>query len=302
MAERIAVIIPCHNEATSVGKVVRDFRAALPEARIIAIDNDSQDETARLAGEAGAEVLIETRRGKGFALVRGFREAKDADILIMVDGDDTYPAEDAPLLVAALRDGADMTIGTRLETFTADAYPAFHHLGNRIFALLVRILFGVRTTDLFSGYRAMTRRFLEQCPLIAQGFEVETELSLQALVGHFKVREVPIHYRARPAGSRSKLRTTHDGARILIAMLAFFRDYRPLTCFGLVSLFLASLGLIAGLVVTSEYLRTGLVLRIPLAILSVGLLILSGMSAIAGLILSSVSRRANELAALIARR
>lgn len=302
-AEKVAVVIPCHDEARAIPKVVADFRAALPGARIVVIDNASSDGTAEAARSAGAEVIFESRRGKGYALLRGFAVTRDADYVIMVDGDDTYPAEDAGKLLECVRAGrADMAIGTRLQTFAEDAYPPLHNLGNRLFVLLVRILFGVRTTDLFSGYRAFSRRFLEISPLIAQGFEIETELSLQALTANFAVAEVPVHYRERAAGSASKLRTMRDGYRILLALLAFFRDYRPLTFFGSIALGFAACGLTAGGVVISEYLRTGQVLRIPTAILCIGLLTLSMASAIAGVVLSSISRRASEIMALLGRR
>jgi glycosyltransferase involved in cell wall biosynthesis len=300
--EKVAIVIPCRNEATSVAKVVADFRRVLPQSQIIVVDNSSTDETALRAAEAGATVLRESRRGKGFAVVRGFRAVRDADFVVIVDGDDTYPAEDVHALLEGLREGADMAIGTRLNSYEHGAYRAGHTLGNRLFIFLVRILFGVRTRDLFSGYRAFTKRFLELSPLIAQGFEIEAELSLQALAGGFIVTETPVHYRARGEGSSSKLSTLRDGYRILIALLAFFRDYRPLTCFGGFALvcFLAS-GL-AGSLVVAEFLRTGQVLRIPTAILSVGLALLGAISVIGGLLLSSVNRRALELAALLSRR
>ena len=302
-AASVAVVIPCHNEESAVAKVVNDFRAALPGARIVVVDNCSSDGTAEAARAAGAEVVFESRRGKGYALLRGFALTRDADYVIMVDGDDTYPAEDAHKLLDCVRAGAaDMAIGTRLQTFAEEAYPPLHNLGNRLFVLLVRVLFGVRTTDLFSGYRAFSRRFLDISPLIAQGFEIETELSLQALTANFLVSEIPVHYRERAKGSASKLRTLRDGYRILLALLAFFRDYRPLTFFGAIALAFGGAGLGAGAVVVAEYLRTGQVLRIPTAILCIGLLTLSMGSAIAGVVLSSISRRANEIMALIGRR
>jgi glycosyltransferase involved in cell wall biosynthesis len=229
--QSVAVVIPCRNEERSIGKVVEDFRRALPQALIVVVDNASTDATALRASEAGATVLHESRRGKGFAVVRGFRAARDADFVVLVDGDDTYPADAVHDLLDGLRAGADMTIGTRLTSFDDGAYRPGHTLGNRLFILLVRVLFGVQTQDLFSGYRAFTQRFLTLSPLIARGFELEAELSMQALAGSFVVTEVPVHYRARGEGSVSKLSTMHDGYRILIALLAFFRDYRPLSRF-----------------------------------------------------------------------
>jgi glycosyltransferase involved in cell wall biosynthesis len=301
-ASKVAVVIPCHNEEGAIAKVVGDFRAMLPEAQIVVVDNASTDGTAESAHKAGALVIAESRRGKGYALLRGFTEVRGADFVLMVDGDDTYPAEDAGALLDCVRAGADMAIGTRLQVFSDGAYPVGHNFGNRLFIFLVRALFGMRTTDLFSGYRCFSRRFLELSPLIAQGFEIETELSLQAITGNFIVAEVPVHYRQRARGTSSKLRTIRDGYRILLALLAFFRDYRPLTFFGLISAFFFLSSATAGAIVVFEFLKTGLVLRIPTAILSVGLLLLSAVSAIGGTILSSISRRASELATLIARK
>jgi glycosyltransferase involved in cell wall biosynthesis len=297
----VAVVIPCRNEERSVGKVVADFRRALPDAKIIVIDNASTDETFLRATEAGATVLRESRRGKGFAVVRGFRAARDADFVVIVDGDDTYPAESVHDLLDGLRAGADMTIGTRLHSYDDGAYRLGHTFGNRLFIKVVRLLFGVQTRDLFSGYRAFTQRFIALSPLIAQGFELEAELSMQALAGAFVVSEVPIHYRARGDGSVSKLSTVRDGYRILIALLAFFRDYRPLTCFGVLALFLFLSSAVTGGIVVGQYIETGQVLRIPLAILSVGLALLGAISLMGGLFLSSVSRRSQQLAALIIR-
>ena len=296
---RVAVVVPCHNEAATAGKVVRDFRAALPEAQVLVVDNASTDATAEAARQAGAQVLHEPRAGKGFALLAGFREARGADYFVMVDGDDTYPAEDAVKLLEAARAGADMVVGTRLAGAEQGAFRAGHSLGNRLFNLLVRMLFGVRTGDLFSGYRVLSRRFLETTPLIARGFEVEAELALQAVVQGYRTVEVPIRYRARPEESPSKLHTYRDGYRILMAILMFFRDYRPLKFFGLLALFLLLLSLAGGGLVIAEYLRTGLVPRLPLAVLSAALFILSALSMTCGVLLSSINRRSAEIAALM---
>jgi glycosyltransferase involved in cell wall biosynthesis len=299
--QSVAVVIPCRNEERSIGKVVEDFRRALPGALIVVVDNASTDATALRVSEAGATVLHESRRGKGFAVVRGFRATRDADFVVLVDGDDTYPAESVHVLLDGLRAGADMTIGTRLTSWEDGAYRPGHTFGNRLFIALVRVLFGVQTRDLFSGYRAFTQRFLMLSPLIAQGFELEAELSMQALAGSFVVTEVPVHYRARGEGSVSKLSTLRDGYRILVALLAFFRDYRPLTCFGGLALIMFLLSAAFGSVVIGQYLRTGEVLRVPMAILSVGLALLGAISMFGGLFLSSLGRRSQQLAALILR-
>jgi glycosyltransferase involved in cell wall biosynthesis len=297
----VAVVIPCHNEEATVAKVVADFRAALPGARILVVDNASRDRTAELARAAGAEVLREPRPGKGFALLSGFRKARagGAEYFVMVDGDDTYPAEDAVKLLAAAEDGAEMVIGTRLAHAEEGAFRAGHSFGNQLFIGLVRMLFGIRTRDLFSGYRVLTRRFLEASPLISQGFEVEAELSLQALVQSFPVAEVPVAYRARPKESPSKLNTYRDGYRILLAILTFFRDYKPLTFFGFLALFFLALSLAGGGVVIAEFLQTGLVPRLPLAVLSAALFLLAALSLACGVLLSSINRRSAEIAALI---
>ncbi|HEU5258360.1 MAG TPA: glycosyltransferase [Vicinamibacterales bacterium] len=295
----VAVVVPCLNEAHSIAKVVADFRASLPDARIVVVDNASTDGTAEIAFAAGAEVVRETRRGKGFALLTGLRHAAPADIFVMVDGDGTYPAESAPLFVARIQAGADMVIGTRLEGAGEGAFPVGHSWGNRLFNTVVRLLFGIRTLDLFSGYRALTSRLLEQSPLIAKGFEIETELSIQAFVNHFRVDEVPVTYRARTGDSKSKLRTVGDGSRILLAIFAFFRDYRPLTSFGAAALLLLVASLSAGGLVIQQYVETGQVLRVPLAICAAGLFILSALSMTAGVVLSSINRRAEEIRALL---
>jgi glycosyltransferase involved in cell wall biosynthesis len=297
----IAVLVPCHNEAATVAGVVRDFRAALPGAEIVVIDNASVDETARIAREAGARVVRETRKGKGFALQRGLEEVPDADFVVMVDGDGTYSGTDAPRLLAAARDGADMVIGTRLASTEEGAFPPGHSLGNRAFSLLVQILFRRRTQDVFSGYRVLSRRFLDKSPVIAQGFEIETELSVQAFVGQFLIDEIPVRYGARPSGSVSKLHTYRDGYRILVALLAYFRDYRPLTFFGGLSILFGGLGLVGGGVVVAEFLESGRILRLPLAVLSTTLLSLGALSLTIGVILSAVFRRTAELAALFTR-
>jgi glycosyltransferase involved in cell wall biosynthesis len=298
---RVAVVIPCHNEELTVGKVVADFRAVLPEAQILVVDNASQDNTAEVARAAGAAVIREPRAGKGFALLSGFRKARadGAVFLVMVDGDDTYPAEDSLKLLEAAKAGAEMVIGTRLAGYEEGAFRAGHSFGNRLFIFLVRVLFGVRTQDLFSGYRVITRRFLEATPLIAQGFEVEAELSLQAVVQRFPVVEVPVRYRARPKENPSKLHTYRDGYRILLAILTFFRDYKPMTCFGLLALFFLVLSLAGGSVVVAEFLRTGLVPRLPLAVLSAALFLLAALSFACGVLLSTINRRSAEIAALI---
>jgi glycosyltransferase involved in cell wall biosynthesis len=300
---RISVVIPCHDEEASIGRVVRDFREALPDADILVVDNDSNDDTAGAATLAGARVVHESRRGKGFALLTGFSEAAEADYYLMVDGDDTYPAHCAnDLLQAAVESNADVVIGTRLDADAPDAFPRGHGLGNRLFIALVRLLFGIRTRDLFSGYRVLSRRFLETIPLVSTGFDVEAELTVQAQVHGFRVIEIPVAYRARGEDSSSKLRTYHDGFHIAREIMILFRDYRPMAFFGWFATFLLGAALWSGWLPIDDFVRTGLVHHLPRAVLAAALFILAALSLSLGVLLSSINRRAVELAALIRKR
>ncbi len=286
----VAVIIPCHDEETTIGSVVDDFRRWLPGARVVVIDNASADGTAGAAAAAGAHVIFEPRLGKGFALLRGLRSEPAAELFVIVDGDGTYPADRAPALVELARAGADMVIGARVAEVGSGAYRPGHSTGNRLFIALVRLLFGIRTRDLFSGYRVLTRRFLDTAPLIAKGFEVEAELSLQARVQELPVAEIDVPYHPRPTGSRSKLRTFRDGYQILMAILTFFRDYRPVACFGFTSL---ALGL-AAVAIATGHVWPGHhgVWR---ATLAAALVVLGAVSLCCGFVLSSINRRAAEI-------
>jgi glycosyltransferase involved in cell wall biosynthesis len=290
----VAVIIPCHDEELTIGTVVADFARALPEARIVVVDNASKDRTSKAAAAAGARVIFEPRLGKGFAVLCGLRSEHAADYFLIVDGDDTYPAERAPDLIAAAAAGADMVIGARNVDAEEGAFRTGHSFGNQLFVLLVRLLFGLRTRDLLSGYRVLTRRFLENAPLIAKGFEVEAELSLQAKVQELPVTEVSVCYRPRPVGSDSKLRTFRDGYQVLIAIVTFFRDYRPIAFFGTLSILLM-LGSVAGLL----FVTVGSGANGALASFSMTLLLLSALSLTCGVILSSINRRAAEITARI---
>jgi glycosyltransferase involved in cell wall biosynthesis len=302
-ASRVTVVIPCHDEEATIGRVVGRFREVLPGAEILVVDNASTDSTARIASEAGARVVGESRVGKGFALLTGFDAGREADYYVMVDGDDTYPAEDAAKLLDAAREsGADMVVGTRLGTGDTAAFPPGHTFGNRFFIWVVRVLFGIRTEDLFSGYRVLTRRYVRNSPLVAEGFEVEAELSVQAYAQGFRVVEVPIEYRARPVASRSKLRTLNDGYRILRGLMIFFRDYRPMSFFGFLAGLLVVLSLISGWAPIDDYVRTGFVDHLPRAVLAAALFIIAVLSVAIGVLLSSINRRSAELAALIRKR
>ena len=302
MTQRVVVVVPCRNEEVSVDRVVREYRAQTAVSEVLVVDNASSDRTATLARAAGARVVHESRPGKGYALLTGFRDAGPADYYVMVDGDDTYPADQLPTLLAAAARGADMVIGTRLQERDAGAMRRGHGFGNWLFIQLVRLLFGLRTSDLLSGYRVLSRRYLDAVPLIATGFEIELELSLQGLAHGFHIAEVPVRYRSRGAGSSSKLRTFRDGWRILRSLFLFFRDYRPMVFFGALSGVLLALSLAGGTKVIVEFLKTGLVNHLPLAVLSAALFLLSALSLACGVLLSSINRRTAEIAALVVRR
>jgi glycosyltransferase involved in cell wall biosynthesis len=298
-AQRVAVVIPCLNEAPTVAKVIGDFRRALPAAAIYVIDNDSTDGTAEIAAANGAQVLLETRRGKGFAVRTAFRRI-DADLYVMVDGDDTYPAESvAALLEPVLAGRADMVVGSRTMAGTSSQFRPLNRLGNRLIPGLLRFLLRVRLTDILSGFRVMTRDFVQGVPITARDFEIEVELTVKAVERSYRLVEVPINLRSRPAGSFSKLRRFHDGRQILWTMLLLFRDYRPMAFFGGLGLTLMMIGLIPGVVVISEFVETGLVPRFPSAILAVALELAGMLSIAVGLVLSAVSRRFQELEAKV---
>jgi glycosyltransferase involved in cell wall biosynthesis len=296
-AQRVAVIIPCLNEALTVAKVIEDFRRVLPRAEIYVIDNGSTDRTAEIAAAGGAQVLFETRRGKGFAVRSGFRRI-DADFYVLVDGDDTYPAESVLALFEPVLAGrADMAVGSRNMAGNSSQFRPMNRLGNRLIATFLRFLLRVRLTDILSGFRVMTRHFVQSVPITARDFEIEAELTIKAVERSFRLVEVPINLRARPLGSLSKLRRVRDGRRISWTILLLFRDYRPMAFFGGSGLGVMLMGLIPGFAVISEFVRTGLVPNFPSAILAVALE-LAGMLAIAvGLVLSAVSRRFQELEA-----
>ena len=292
---RIAILIPCHNEAVTIRHVVEAFRAELPAARIYVFDNRSADETAALAREAGAVVIEEPRLGKGNVVQSMFRQV-DADVYVMVDGDDTYPADAVHRLIAPIRNGeADMVIGSRLQNASKSEFRAINRLGNRMYLFFLRRMFSIRISDLLSGYRAFSRRFVLGTPLFSGGFETEAEMTIRALARRFRVTEVPVDLRNRPAGSSSKIRIVRDGFVILASMFALFRDYRPLAFFGSVGLVLIALGLIPGGIVIADFLRTGLILRIPSAILAVGTVLSGLISIVMGIILHVIAQRFREL-------
>ena len=297
----VAVVVPCHNEELTVEKVVTDFTQSLPGARILVYDNNSTDKTAVCAREAGALVRHAPGRGKG-TVVRQMFDEVDADIYVMVDGDDTYPAAAAPELIAELRKtGADMVVGVRTLSFTPGSFRRFHQLGNRMIAGLISQLFSSKVTDVLSGYRVFSRAFVKTVPLASQGFEIETEITLQALAKRFLIKEVPIVYRRRPDGSQSKLNTWSDGFLVLKSVVMIFKDYKPLLFFSILSALLLLFTLVAGLAPILDYVRTRYVVHVPLAILATGTGILSALSLTIGLILHTISRYHTETFDLLRR-
>ena len=293
-AARVAVLIPCHNEAVAIPKVVADFRAALPGATIHVYDNNSTDGTAAAARAAGAVVRREGLQGKGHVVRRMFADV-EADIYILVDGDDTYDAAAAPAMVARLlADGLDMVVGTRAADIAA-AYRPGHRLGNRVLTGMVAAIFGNRVSDMLSGYRVFSRRFVKSFPALATWFETETEFTVHALELRMAIGEMPTRYRDRPAGSASKLRTFRDGMRILRTIVVLVKEERPLQFFSLCGLLLLLLGIGFGIPVVLEFLATGLVPRLPTAVLATGLVLLSFLGFASGLILDSVTRARKEV-------
>ena len=294
MSDRVAVLIPCYNEEVAIPGVVAGFRAALPEATVFVYDNNSVDGTLHAARSAGAVVGTEKLQGKGHVVRRMFADI-EADIYVLVDGDGTYEPSAAPAMIALLRDARlDMVTASRVGD-AARAYRPGHRTGNTLLSGLVAALFGARVTDMLSGYRAFSRRFVKSFPALAGGFETETELTVHALQLAMPVGELPAPYRERPAGSASKLRTFRDGLRILRLILMLVKDERPLPFFSLAGLVLLLLGLLFGIPVVVEFWRSGLVPRLPTAILAAALVALSFLSLACGLILDSVGRGRREM-------
>ncbi len=294
MSDRIAVLIPCYNEAIAIAGVVSAFRAVLPDAVVHVWDNNSTDGTVGAARAAGAVVGLERLQGKGNVVRRMFAEV-DADIYVLVDGDGTYEAAAAPAMVQRLRAGRlDMVTGTRVHEDAA-AYRPGHVFGNALLTGLVARLFHAELGDMLSGYRVFSRRFVKTFPALAGGFETETEFTVHALQLGMPVAEMPTAYRERPAGSTSKLHTVRDGARILRLILRLVRDERPLPFFSWAGVALLALALALGVPVVVEFLHTGLVPRLPTAILAACLVMLSFLSASCGVILDSVARGRREM-------
>ena len=293
--DRIAVLLPCYNESLTIAKTVGDFRAALPNATVYVFDNASTDDSAALAEQAGAVVVPVSQRGKGNVVRRMFRVV-EADVYVMADSDDTYPADEANLLIEPiLRNEADMVTGDRLSTsyYKENKRPG-HNFGNALVCRLITTLWGCRVKDVMTGYRAFSRRFVKNCPVLSGGFEIETEITLHAVDKRWRIKEIPISYRDRPSGSFSKLNTIQDGLRVMRTIFNAFRLYRPLSFFGISGLLFLFLGVAFAAPVFAEYFRTGVVPRFPTLIFS-SFLALSGLlSCSVALILDAVKKQSDR--------
>lgn len=290
--DEIAVIIPCYNEAQTIGKVVDDFKRELPAATIYVYDNDSTDATAAIAMKHGANVRFESRRGKGNVCRQMFRDI-DAACYLMVDGDDTYPAQAAKALCEPILAGqADMVVGDRLSngTYAKENRRAFHGFGNDLVRAMIKWIYGYQYADVMTGYRAMSKPFVKAFPVLSDGFQIETELSIHAVDRRWRIKSIPVDYRNRPEGSKSKLNTLSDGIKVVAMVGTLFKDYRPLKFFSLVALIFCIGGLCAGMPVVTEYLATGLVPRFPTAILAAALMFMAAISLATGFILDAVAK------------
>ncbi len=285
----IAVILPCYNEEAAIGMTVRAFREALPSAKVYVYDNNSKDRTVEVAREAGAIVRGEPRQGKGNVMRRMFADV-EADIYVLADGDDTYDAAAAPKLIAKLvEDGLDLVTGLRVHTEAA-AYRAGHVLGNRMLTGLTAMIFNVKLGDMLSGYRVMSRRFVKSFPFTAEGFGIETELTVHAVRLMMPIAEIETAYKERPVGSVSKLNTYRDGFRILFTIAQMLREERPLLFFSVIAAVFAAASIAFGTSVAIEYFHTHLVPRLPTALLAASLMIVAALSLTSGLILDTVTR------------
>ncbi len=293
---KVAVLIPCYNEEKTIGKVVADYKAALPEADIYVYNNNSTDRTAEIAEKAGAIVRSEYRQGKGNVVRSMFRQI-DADCYLMIDGDDTYPAENAREMVEYVLSGqADMVIGDRLSsTYFTENKRLFHNMGNVLVRRLINWLFHSNINDIMTGYRAFSKAFVKGFPVLSRGFEIETEMSIHAVDKNFLLKEIPVTYRDRPDGSESKLNTYSDGFRVLKTIFRLFREYRPLAFFSAFALLFLLITLILFLPVFVDYLRTGLVDRVPTLVVSGVFGTCSLLSFLVGVILDVVVKKDRQM-------
>ncbi len=296
---RVAVLIPCYNESVTIGKVVHDFRRELPHADIYVYDNNSSDGTDEIALNAGARVVREKRQGKGFVVASMFRDI-EADAYVMVDGDDTYPAGRVrDLLQPVLESRADVVVGNRLVEYEAGSYRPLHVFGNLLVVKAINFIFKSKLSDVMSGYRCFSREAVRTLPVVSRGFEVETELTLQALYRNLVILEIPVNYGKRPEGSYSKLSTYRDGAKVLRKIFDLFRAYRPLLFFSAVAIAFGGMGLALGSIPVVEFIRTGKILHFPTAILAAALEVMALVSATCGLVLDSINHHFRELSQLV---
>ena len=289
---RVAVLVPCYNEALTIGKVVDDYRNALPGARVYVYDNNSSDGTAEIARRHGAIVKHEPRQGKGNVCRQMFRDI-EADCYLMVDGDYTYDETKAvDMCLPILNGDADMTVGDRLSngSYAEENKRAFHGFGNDLVRMMIKWIYGYTFDDVMTGYRAMSRAFVKTFPVLSEGFQIETELSIHAVDRRWRIQTIPIEYRDRPEGSESKLSTFSDGLKVIKMIGVLFKDYKPLKLFTLVAFALLAIGLLLGVPVIIEFMQTGLVDRLPTAILAVALVFLSSLSLVTGFILDSIAK------------
>ena len=291
--EKIAVLIPCYNEELTVEKVVSDFRKELPNAEIYVYDNNSKDKTAALASAAGAIVRKETAQGKGNVVRTMFKDI-DADVYILVDGDDTYPADEVHKLIQPVLEGnADMVIGDRLSngTYFEENKRGFHGFGNNLVKNLINFLFKSNINDIMTGYRVYSRRFVKNMPVMSSGFQIETEMTIFSLVYRMKLVEIPITYRDRPAGSESKLNTFSDGFKVLVKLFDLFKNYRPMLFFSCISVLFIIIGFIIGIPVITEFIRTSFITKIPSAVLAASLFIIAFLLFMVGIILDAIKNQ-----------
>ena len=294
--EKIAVLIPCYNEELTIEKVIKDFRRELPDSDIYVYNNNSKDKTEEIARKNGAIVINEYKQGKGNVVRSQFRDI-EADIYVMVDGDDTYPAEFVHKLIEPIRNGqADMTIGDRLSngTYQKENKRPFHEFGNNLVKKAINILFDTDLRDIMTGYRVFNKRFVKNMPVLSPKFEIETEMSLYALDKKYIIKEIPIDYRDRPEGSSSKLNTVSDGIKVVKTIARMFKDYRPFKFFGIIAIIFFILGLLVGLPVLIEFCKTAYITKIPSAILATGFMSLAAISLQCAIILDTITRQHRE--------
>lgn len=293
---KTAVLIPCYNEELTIEKVIKDFKKELPEAQIYVYDNNSKDKTAEIAQKNGAIVKHEYKQGKGNVVRSMFRDI-EADIYVMVDGDDTYPAEEVHKLIEPVQNGeADMAIGDRLTngTYQKENKRHFHEFGNNLVKKAINVAFKTNLKDIMTGYRVFNKIFVKNMPVLSPKFEIETEMSLHALDKKFIIKEIPIVYRDRPEGSESKLNTISDGMKVIKTIVKMFKDFKPRQFFWAFSLLFALIGLIVGIPVVAEFIKTGYITKVPSAVLATGIMIFAIIIAQCGVILDTVVKQHRE--------